>query len=49
MNMSTKKLYVCKDSRPILNASRRCVLNGLYIEPVPEELANLSPLENQFI
>ena len=37
---------------PVLNAGNipaRCLLNGLYTEPVPEELANLSPLENQFI
>ena len=50
--MSTKELYVCKDCRPVLNAGNipaRCVLNGLYTESVPEELANLSSLENQFI
>ena len=51
-DVSTKKLYICRDCRPVLNASNipaRCVLNGLYIEPVPEDLANLSALENQFI
>lgn len=51
-DVSTKELYVCKDCRPVLNAGNipaRCVLNGLYTEPVPEELANLSSLENQFI
>jgi len=26
-----------------------CVLNGLYTEPIPEELANLNTLESQFI
>ena len=51
-DVSTKELYVCKDCRPVLNAGNipaQCLLNGLYTEPVPEELANLSPLENQFI
>ena len=51
-DVSTKKLYVCKDCRPVLNAGNipaRCLLNGLYTEPVPEELANLSPVENLFI
>ena len=50
--MSTKELYVCKDCQPVLNAGNipaQCVLNGLYTELVPEELANLSSLENQFI
>ena len=51
-DVSTKELYICKDCRPVLNAGNipaRSVLNGLYTEPVPEELANLGPLENQFI
>ena len=51
-DVSTKKLYICKDCLPVLNANNipaRCVLNGLFAEPVPEELANLSALENQFI
>ena len=51
-NVSTKKLYICKDCRPVLNAKNiaaRCLLNGLFTEPVPEELANLSSLETQFI
>ena len=49
---STKTLYVCTHCRPILNENKvpdRCVLNGLYTEPVPEELSNLNALENQFI
>ena len=52
MNGILKELYICKDCRPILNADNipaRSVLNGLYTEPVPEELANLTPLETQFI
>ena len=51
-DVSSKKLYICKDYRPVLNASNipaLCVQNGLYTEPIPEELANLSALENQFI
>ena len=50
--VSTQELYICKDCRPVLNANNipaRSVLNGLYTEPVPEELANLTPLETQFI
>ena len=34
-DVSTKELYICKDCRPVLNASNipaRCVLNGLYTE-----------------
>ena len=49
-----KTLYVCTRThyRPILNENNipdRCILNGLYTEPVPEELSNLNALENQFI
>ena len=50
--VATEELYICKDCRPVLNANNipaRSVLNGLYTEPVPEELANLTPLETQFI
>ena len=50
--VSTQELYICKDCRPVLNADNipaQSVLNGLYTEPVPEELANLTPLETQFI
>ena len=35
--------------QPILNEPGRCVLNGLYTEPVPEELSSLNNLETQFI
>ena len=44
--VSTQELYICKDCWPILNADNipaRSVLNGLYTEPVPKELANLKP------
>lgn len=36
-------LYVCQHCRPILNANNipgRCVLNGLYTEPLPKELSD---------
>jgi len=29
--------------------SGQCVLNGLYTEPIPEELTNLNTLEGHFI
>ena len=29
--------------------STRCVLNGLYTEPIPKELPNLNAIENQLI
>ena len=51
-DVGEKTLYVCTHCRPILNEDNmpgRCVLNGLYTEPVPEELSNLNALENQFI
>ena len=52
LHVATKTLYVCTHCQPILNENNipdRCVLNGLYTEPVPEELSNLNALENQFI
>ena len=51
-NVATKTWYVCTHCRPILNENKvpdQCVLNGLYTEPMPEELSNLNALENQFI
>ena len=50
----TKTLYVWNYCRPIVNKEHnnipaRCVLNGLYTEPIPEELSNLNALESQFI
>ena len=51
-DVGKKTLYVCTHCWPILNEDRmsgRCVLNGLYTEPVPEELSNLNALESQFI
>ena len=43
-DVSTKKLYICRDCRQILNGRKnpaQCVLNGLYIEPITEELLTL--------
>ena len=51
-HVATKALYVCTHCWPILNEDNipdRCVLNGLYTEPVPEKLSTLNVLENQFI
>ena len=51
-HVAKKTLYVCTHCRPILNENNipdQCVLNGLYTEPVPEELSNLNALENQLI
>ena len=31
------------------NIPAQCVMNGLYVEHIPEELDSLSALENQFI
>jgi len=50
--VSKKDLFVYKDCQPVLNAGNIpawCVLNGLFTEPVPDELTNLSALENKFI
>ena len=50
-DLGEKTLYVC-NCQPILNENKlpgRCVLNGLYTEPVPEELSSLNNLETQFI
>ena len=49
---SKKVHYVCAHCRPILNANNmpgRCVLNGLFSEPIPIELCNLNTIEKQFI
>ena len=44
--------YVCQYCRPLLNKNKmpgRCVLNGLEVEPVPQDLQKLDPLSNQLI
>jgi len=51
-NVVKKTLYACNYCRKILNANSMpgwCVLNGLYAEPILEELTNLNTLESQFI
>ena len=49
---SDKTHYVCTHCHPILNENNmpgRCVLNGLFTEPIPEELSNLNTIEKQLI
>ena len=44
--------YVCQYCRPVLNKNKmpgRCVLNGLEVEPVPQNLQKLDPLRKQLI
>ena len=48
----TQTHYVCQYCRPKLNADQmpcRCVLNGLVVEPVPDELKSLDPHSKQLI
>lgn len=43
-----EKTYVCTHCQPKLNENNipdRCILNGLYTEPVPKELSNLNTLK----
>jgi len=51
-NFNTKTYYVCTYCRPLLNQNKlpaRCVLNGLYVDEVPEEFTNLNALGRQLI
>ena len=44
--------YVCQYCRPLLNKNKmpgRCVLNGLEVERVPQDLQKLDPLSKQLI
>ena len=44
--------YVCQYCRPVLNKDKmpsRCILNGLFTEPMPKELEALDPLSKQLI
>ena len=44
--------YVCQYCRPVLNKDKmpsRCILNGLFTEPMPKELEALDPLSIQLI
>ena len=51
-DVCTKTLYVCNHCKPLFDKDKiadRCVLNGLFTEPCPEELLNLNTLESQFL
>ena len=51
-NSGTEQLYICKYCQPFLNKNTmpaRCVLNGLFTEPVPDELKSLDALSKQLI
>ena len=51
-NSGTEQLYICKYCQPFLNKNTmpaRCVLNGLFTEPVPDELKALDALSKQLI
>ena len=44
--------HVCQYCRPVLNKDKmpsRCILNGLFTEPMPKELEALDPLSKQLI
>ena len=44
-DINSKVYYVCTYCCPLLNQNKlpnRCVLNSLYVEPVPEELSGLN-------
>ncbi|KAL5497335.1 hypothetical protein EMCRGX_G013796 [Ephydatia muelleri] len=48
-NSGTEQLYICKYCQPFLNKNTmqaRCVLNGLFTEPVPDELKALDALND---
>ncbi|KAL5505209.1 hypothetical protein EMCRGX_G006609 [Ephydatia muelleri] len=48
-NSGTEQLYICKYCQPFLNKNTmpaRCVLNGLFTEPVPDELKSLDALND---
>ena len=51
-NADYKLYYICKYCQPLLLRDKmpnRCVLNGLKTDPIPKELANLSPFCKQLI
>ena len=44
--------YLCQYCQPLLNNNKmpgRCVLNGLEVEPVPQDLQKLDTLSKQLI
>ena len=51
-NFNSKTYYVCTHCRPLLNKNKlpsRCVLNGLYVEEILNELLKLNALGRQLI
>lgn len=51
-NGATEQLHICQYCRPFLNKNTipaRCVLNGLVVEPIPEELKSINALSKQLI
>ena len=51
-DFNSKIYYVCTHCHPRLNEHilpNRCVMNGLYVEPVPQELSGLNALGRQLI
>ena len=51
-NSGTEQLYICKYCQPFFNKNTmpaRCVVNGLFTEPVPNELKSLDALSKQLI
>ena len=48
----SKAYYVCTHCRPLLNENKlpaRCVLNGLHVEEIPNELLELNALGRQLV
>ena len=51
-NAADQTLFMCNYCNPIVRRGQmppRCVLNGLYTIPIPEELAKLDCLSRQFV
>ena len=51
-NAGEEVLYICKYCKPLIKKNKlppRCVLNGLQMEPIPPELADLDSLSRQLI
>ena len=51
-NAGEEVLYMCKYCKPLIKKNKlppRCVLNGLQMEPIPPELADLDSLSRQLI
>lgn len=51
-DFDNKNYYICKHCRPFLDNNKlpnTCVLNGLYVEEIPEELSQLDALGRQLV